>query len=82
MTIRIVLAGILVMAIGAVQARSDNQTCHAGCIKAWNACIGQCGESTATLPWHPVDRERLTKINECVRSQCQQPRGACESKCR
>jgi hypothetical protein len=81
MTIRIALAGIFFMAIGAAQPRAEDQQCRSGCIKAYNECKSECGASTATLPWHPVGRERLTKINECVRSQCQQPLSACEGKC-
>jgi hypothetical protein len=75
------LALILAVSFSASQAQAKYQACRGECIKAWNACKADCGGSTATLPWQPVGSERLRNINACVRSQCQQPLGACESKC-
>jgi hypothetical protein len=82
MKTRILLAGILVIASGALPVHSEDQACRGGCIKAWNACITQCGGATATLPGDPVSKDRLTHINDCVRSQCQQSLGSCETGCR
>jgi hypothetical protein len=71
----------LVLAFSASHAEAKYQACRGECIKAWNACKADCGGSTATLPWQPVGQERLRNINTCVRSQCQRPLGACETKC-
>lgn len=33
------------------------------------------------MPWEPVAKDRLTKINDCVRSQCRDPLNTCRSDC-
>jgi hypothetical protein len=82
MTTRIMLTVIFVIVSSASQVHAKWQACRGDCIKTYNACITQCGAATATEPWEPVSTERLTTINDCVRSQCQHSLTTCETGCR
>jgi len=33
------------------------------------------------MPWEPVAKDKLTTINDCVRSQCRDPLNTCRSDC-
>jgi hypothetical protein len=60
---------------------AQGQSCASGCVKSYNGCIAQCGGTRASMPWEPVAKDKLVKINDCVRSQCQQPLNTCQSDC-
>jgi hypothetical protein len=82
MKTRIVLAGICLVLSGASQAQAKYQACRGECIKTWNACIAGCGGTNVSMPWEPVPTERLTKVNDCVRSQCRPSLNSCNAGCR
>jgi hypothetical protein len=63
------------------QVDAQEQVCANNCIKNYNACIAQCGGTRAGMPWEPVAKEKLTAINDCVRSQCRDPLNTCQGDC-
>jgi hypothetical protein len=78
---RIFLAIIFAMAATTSQVAAQDQVCANNCIKNYNACIGQCGGTRAAMPWEPMAKDKLTTINDCVRSQCRDPLNTCRSDC-
>ena len=78
---RIFLALIFAVAAATSQVEAQDQVCQNNCIKNYNGCIAQCGGTRAAMPWEPVAKDKLTKINDCVRSQCRDPLNTCRSDC-
>ena len=33
------------------------------------------------MPWEPVAKDKLAKINQCVSSQCRNPLNTCQGDC-
>jgi hypothetical protein len=79
---RIFLAIVFAMAVGTPLVEAQDQVCESGCVKNYNGCIAQCGGTRASMPWEPVPTDKLAKINDCVRSQCQNPLKTCQGDCR
>ncbi|MBV8447206.1 MAG: hypothetical protein JO124_04350 [Hyphomicrobiales bacterium] len=63
------------------QVWAQDTICQSNCVKNYNTCIGQCGGTRAAMPWEPVAKDKLTTINDCVRSQCRDPLNTCRSDC-
>ena len=67
----IFLAILFALAGATSPVEAQGQSCASGCVKSYNGCIAQCGGTRASMPWEPVAKDKLVKINDCVRSQCQ-----------
>jgi len=78
---RTFLAIFVALVTAASQVEAQDQTCQNNCVKTYNGCIAQCGGTRAAMPWEPVARDKLAKINDCVSSQCRNPLNTCRSDC-
>ena len=68
MAITRALAGILSLLFGALPAYSRSTSgCRSDCVKAWNACLGQCGSTKAALP--TTLRAAKTEQDQWLREQ-------------
>src|SRR5580700_4742893 len=67
---RIFLVMLITMAATTSRVEAQDQVCANNCIKNYNACIAQCGGTRSAMPWEPVAKHKLAKINQCVSSQC------------